>query len=335
MSVMKKILLSSDKGFYKANLHCHSRYSDGKMTVRELKEHFKGAGYSVLAITDHEHLVDNSELNDRDFLTITACELAIKENEKASTLVNHDMKVCHLNLYSKDPSNIKTPCYNFVQDKFINEHCRGRIWQPEESFKRVYSGEGVSEIIGRANREGFLVTYNHPRWSLENATDYLGYKGLWAVEIYNNESVFKGLYEYDINVYDDFLRDGQRIACTATDDCHFKESALGGFVMINAERLDYAAVMSALEEHCFYSSTGPLIRELYIEGTRAYLTYEKGCCATMSTRGRRTVRISAECERVNTAVFEFLPDKDGYLRFDVIDREGRRANTNAYFIDEI
>ena len=32
--------------FYKANLHCHSVYSDGKLTVEELKERYKEKGYS-------------------------------------------------------------------------------------------------------------------------------------------------------------------------------------------------------------------------------------------------------------------------------------------------
>ena len=35
---MKKILLDGNKNYYKANLHCHSTKSDGKMTVEEIKE---------------------------------------------------------------------------------------------------------------------------------------------------------------------------------------------------------------------------------------------------------------------------------------------------------
>ena len=33
-----KILLDDKKPFFKANLHCHSVYSDGKLTVEELKK---------------------------------------------------------------------------------------------------------------------------------------------------------------------------------------------------------------------------------------------------------------------------------------------------------
>ena len=48
---MKKILLDSNKNFYKANLHCHSTKSDGFWTVEEIKEYYKSNGYSVVAIT--------------------------------------------------------------------------------------------------------------------------------------------------------------------------------------------------------------------------------------------------------------------------------------------
>ena len=42
---MKRILLTSDKNYYKANLHCHSTNSDGKMTPEEVKNYYKANGY--------------------------------------------------------------------------------------------------------------------------------------------------------------------------------------------------------------------------------------------------------------------------------------------------
>lgn len=333
---MKKILLDNKKNYYKANLHCHSTKSDGRMTVEELKEHYMKNGYSIIAFTDHEHLIDNSYLNDENFLTITSCELDIKEDQNFSTSVKRDMKVCHLNLYAKDPKNIKTPCYSYFMDKYITDEIRDQVYQPKEDYHRIYSPEKISEMIKTANDQGFLVTYNHPRWSLENATIYLGYKDIWAVEIYNNESHMGGIYEYNINAYDDFLRDGQRCACVCADDNHVIESTCGGYVMINADKLEYDSIMKALENHEFYASTGPVIKELYIEDDTAYLTYENGAYATLSTRGRRAAHIDAENENgENTAVFKILPDSDGYIRFDVVDKQGRRANTNAYFLDEL
>ena len=98
--------------FYKAQLHCHSLNSDGKIGVEEQKRLFKERGYSVVAFTDHEHLVDNSYLDDDDFLTITSCEVAIKEDAHKSTLKDRNMKAIHLNFYALDQHNVITPCYN-------------------------------------------------------------------------------------------------------------------------------------------------------------------------------------------------------------------------------
>ena len=80
-----QILLNKNKPFFKAAMHCHSTNSDGKLSVQEQKELFKKQGYSVVAFTDHEHLIDNSHLDDEDFLTITSCEIAIKEFPEQST----------------------------------------------------------------------------------------------------------------------------------------------------------------------------------------------------------------------------------------------------------
>lgn len=330
---MKKILLSENKNFYKANMHCHSTKSDGQMTVEEIKELYKANGYSVIAFTDHEHLIDNSYLNDKDFLAITACEIAIKEFKNLSTLKKSDMKVCHLNLYAKNPSNIDTPCYNSTYDHFKSNIDESLILHTCGEYEREYSAESITEIIKIANEKGFLVSYNHPRWSLENATNYLGYKGLWGVEIYNHSCVMSGYFEYDINVYDDFLRNGQRIACVAGDDNHTHADTCGGYTVINAENLNYSDIINALENHNFYTSFGPVIKNLYIEDNFAYITYDKGICATISTAGRRIETQAAQnFSGENTACFEIFPDQDVYIRFDVTDKFGKRANTCAYFL---
>lgn len=332
---MKKNLLDSRKNYYKMNTHCHSTKSDGKMTVEELKEHYKKNGYSIIAFTDHEHLVDNSYLNDEEFLAITSCEVAIKEFSNLSTLVKRDMRVCHLNFFSKDPHNIDTPCYNSVYDHFIREGSDFPVVHSCGEYERVYSHEGVSEMIKIASEKGFLVSYNHPQWSLENATDYLGYDGLWAVEIYNHSSFLAGIPEYDIIAYDDFLRSGRHMACVAGDDNHHSKDMLGGYIVVNAENLEYKCVMDALENHNFYTSTGPVIKELYVEDGKAYLTFEKGCTAILTNNGRRREKYISENPDVeNTAVFNILPE-DKYVRFTVLDDSGKFAHTNAYFAEEL
>ena len=330
---MKKVLLDSNKNYFKANLHCHSTNSDGVMTPEEVKMHYKANGYSVVAYTDHEHLIDNSYLNDEEFLAITSCEIAIKDGPaEIRPSLNHRMKVCHLNLYAKDPKNVDTPCYNPLFDYHGSEEAMAKVYYTCEPYDRIYSHEGISEIIKIANKNGFLVCYNHPAWSLENAVDYLGYKELWAVEIYNHSSNTSGRFECDIHTYEDFLRSGQKVACLSTDDSHSAKTACGGWVMINADKLDYDTIIDAMENHNLYASMGPVINELYLEDNKAYLTFEKGEYAVMSTQGRRvSKKIAENPDGENKVEFEIL-QTDGYIRFDVVDKNGKRANTCAYFI---
>ena len=327
-----KILLNQSKPFYKANLHCHSTYSDGKQTVEELKQAYMEQGYSIIAFTDHEHLIDNSRLTDENFLAITACELAIKEFENQSTLVNHFLRVCHLNFYALDSHNTLTPCYSSVYDHYISDEIRPLI-RFEKEYHRRYSAEGISEMIKIGKEKGFIVSYNHPNWSLENATHYLQYENLFAVEIYNHGCIKAGHCD-DEHAFDDFLRAGKNIFCTATDDNHNINSRFGGWVMINADKLEYSTIMTALQKGDFYASTGPQIFSLVLDNDEVEIKTSPCAKISVSTEGRRVQAVHAQQgESLTSARFK-LSTVDGYFRLRVTDEHGRHAYTQAYRLDD-
>ena len=144
-----------------------------------------------------------------------------------------------------------------------------------------------------------------------------------------------GRVEYDIHAYESFLRSGQKMACVAADDNHSLSSTCGGWIQINADKLDYKTIINALENHDFYASTGPEIKELYVEGNKAHITFSKGEYALMSTKGRRVKKVLAENPNgENKAEFEILPT-DGYIRFDVVNEKNQRAHTSAYFLEDL
>ncbi len=319
------ILLDKNKNFYKANLHCHSTFSDGRYTPEELKEKYMAEGYSVIAYTDHEHLIDQSHLTDENFLAITACEVAIKEFPEQSTLKNWNMRVTHLNFYSLDPHNTVTPCYSPVHDHFIKPEFKDLV-RYEKEYERVYTPECINEMVRMAKEQGFIVSYNHPIWSLENATDYLKYEGFFAIEIYNNSVVVGGGSDYTVNAFDDFLRAGKKIYCTMADDNH-GDHMFGGFVMINAEKLDYATIMDCLQKGQFYASQGPKILSLVREGNKVIIETDEAVQISYSTRGRRAKAVHGE--GLTKAEFEILP-QDEYFRLTVRDQWGRYAHTQAY-----
>lgn len=332
------ILLGKSKQFFKANLHAHTHLSDGKLSPEELKEEFKKRGYSVVAFTDHEHLLDNSYLNDEGFLAITACEIAIKQGSPTdSTLKNPELRVCHLNFYSIDPKREETPFYNKLYDKFLNKFSAPRV-KPQPDHDRVYGVEGINEIIKGATEQGFLVSYNHPGWSLETALDYSGLKNLFAVEIYNNSCIKLG-FPNDEVVYDHLLRNGNRIFCTATDDCHNKapigtpsNDSFGGWVYIDAEKLEYGSIIKALKSGNFYSSTGPEILKITKKDNLVTVKCSPAERVFLITGGRRTDAVFAEDGiPVQEVSFSLLPT-DKYFRIRVEDYCGKKAWSNAYFL---
>lgn len=332
----KRVLLDSSKRFYKGNMHCHTTISDGHFTPEQVKELYKSNGYSFVAFTDHEVTVNHSDLDDDDFISITSQELTIKEFPQVSTFVNRKMKVCHLNIYSKLQDNVLHICYDPILDKYSKGELRDSIKKLGGDYVREYTPECINEIIRTANENGFFVCYNHPRWSLENYRQYGNYEGLWGVEILNNSCHTGGLYEYDINVYDDFLRDGKRIFASCGDDNHNgRNDYFGAFVMVNTDELTYDNIIDGLLNGNFYSSNGPEIYSLYVEDGYVHIECSNAKHIHLSTEGRRAAFVDAnEGEYINSATFK-IDDDDGYFRLDIIDEFGRRANTQGYFLDNL
>ena len=335
---MKKILLDEKKGYFKANMHCHTTCSDGKLSPEEIKAAYMKEGYSIVAFTDHEHVIDQSALTDENFLALVGCEVAIKEIPTESTLTNQQMKVCHLNFFALNPKNPITPCYNSVADHFVTEEARGRF-TPDGEYKRVYTHKGISEIIKKAHDMGYLVAYNHPSWSLENSFDYLFYKGIDFVEIYNTGCVKEG-HTDDERVFEDILLSGKRVFCIAGDDNHNRvpldspaSDSFGGYVMINEEKLEYSAVMKALWQGRFYVSTGAEILSIERDGDSVTVKTSPAASIHMRTGGRRCKSAFAENEGGITEATFTLDPKDGYFRFKVIGKNGT-AFSQAYPINQ-
>ncbi|MBE6650138.1 MAG: PHP domain-containing protein [Ruminococcaceae bacterium] len=328
---MKNVLIDKNRNFYKANLHCHTTMSDGKLTREEIKEAYKAKGYSIVAFTDHEHLIDNSYLNDDSFLAITSAELAIKEFPEQSTLVNLKMKVCHLNVLSPAPDYVVTPCYSSFYDHYVNDENRDLI-KFDKEFNRVHTKKGINKIIREANSKGFLVAFNHPSWSLENATDYIGLDGLWGVEIYNNSVVTMGGMG-DEHAFDDLLCAGKKVYCIAADDNHNGApfgsdqcDSFGGFTVVNCDSLDYDNVFSSLKNGFFYASTAPEINSLVYEDGKLTFECSEVRKVSLITEGRRRKALTGN---ITSGEFE-IKENDGYFRLRFEDSEGRCAYTQAY-----
>jgi len=336
---MKTFLLPENGKFHKANLHSHSTVSDGGLTPEELKERYKANGYSILAYTDHELIVDHSDLDDEEFLTITGLEYAFVESDDYWT-----SRTIELNMFAKDQHNVKQVCFDesyVIHGEKWRAPIAERVGGP---FKREYTTECIQKVIDTANENGFLVSLNHPGYSMESPEFFGNLNGLFAMEIYNHISLIGGgVYDYNPAMYDNMLRRGKKLHCIAADDCHGNAAdgqpncdRYGGFVMVKAESLTYDKVINALEKGDFYASQGPLIEELYVEDKTVHIKCSPAKYIAMNTQRRPFggIRIAAEGEYLTEATFP-IPEGQSYMRFDVSDEKGRHANTRAYYLDEI
>lgn len=329
---------------YKANLHCHSVFSDGRLTPEKLKAAYKEHGYSVLAITDHERPRDHSDLTDDGFVAVTGYEAYIRPSEDGA----FDMfsPEVHLNLLAKDPHNIDLINWNDKYVKYVKDPDEKAAMPRYGSTEpRRYTKEYINSFIATAREHGYLVTLNHPVWSLEDFDFLYDIRGYFSLEICNFATYNAGMHEYDIALYEMLLRRGKRIFCHSADDNHNPTpldvpacDSFGGFAMLNTENdvLSYDAVMRSLEKGDFYSSMGPVIEHLEISDGKAYIRCSDAVRINMFFGAKNNKRVYAPAygEYVNEAEFD-IPRHGEYVRFSVTDEKGRTADTRGYFKDEL
>lgn len=328
---MKQSLFPTSGKFYKANLHSHSTVSDGKHTPKEMMEYYKEHGYDILALTDHELLVDHSELNQEDFLLLPGYEYAFIED-----VPYPEARTIELNLYPRNSYDLKQICFN-PKNVFHGEKWRCETLEyTGDIFERNYSIECIQTVIDKARRNNFLVSLNHPGYSMETPAFFGQLHGLFAMEIHNQGSFYNSC-DYNPQMYQQMLRMGHKIFSIAADDNHSayiyddkKDVRPWGFTMIKAEALTHKAVIQALESGAFYSTQGPEIYDLYLQEGEVFLECSEVKSIIMHTRGRYFGQCHAPVgETISSAKFR-IP-KDEYFWFEIIDGFGCHANTRAYF----
>lgn len=360
---MKHVLLpaadGSDGGYryYKINLHCHSVISDGHKTVEQIKADYKAHGYSAVAFTDHEIFLRHNDLTDEDFIALNGFEISVNE----VTDDKRARRTCHICLVADDPDRETDVCYHRTKYVWGNAKAYRDIAlhnDDEPDYERVYTPECVNDIMRRGKEAGFYVTYNHPAWSLESYPQYTAYTEANAMEIVNYGCLADGFDDDNGHAYEDMLRTGQKLFCVATDDNHnakpdsdVASDSYGGCTMIAAKELSYASVMEALRAGRFYSRGGshvcepPEIFSLTYEDEvpdangelQSYVTVRTSPARTIwympCARGCRSVFAPA-CENVTEARFKVTAGEK-WFRIVVIDDNGYKAYTNAYFPEDI
>ena len=328
---------------FKANLHCHSTLSDGTLTPEALKDLYRSHGYSILSITDHERPHDHTALSEPDFLMLTGYEAYIRPDPNCR--YDTFSRELHLNLFARDPHNTDLICWNDRYVKYVRDPDeRAAMHRYGSEQTREYTAEYINRYIATAREDGYLVTLNHPVWSMEDFSELFRYDGWFSMEICNFSAYQSGLHEYNTCLYDMLLRRGRRVFAHSADDNHNErgvgkpgDDSFGGFTMFNLpdDALTYDGVIASMDAGDFYSSMGPVIRSLEIADGRAVITTSDAVRIAMiyGSKTTRAVFPDAVGETICRAEFE-IPQKAAYVRFTVTDAQGRHADTRGYFRDE-
>lgn len=315
-----------EKGaWYKGNLHSHTTVSDGRLTPEQAVELFRENGYSFLCLSEHDCYTDwREQLACREFLLLPGLEASAVLRGG----VNTARKVHHI--------------HGILGTK---EMRKGATAPPLRHFERlippVYEGEWngaavAQELSDCLRARGCFTTYNHPIWSRVEQEEFTGLENLWAVEIFNYNTVNESGTGYDTTGWDRMLRGGRRVFGFASDDNHNEglfDDACGGWVMVCAPCLTHEAIVTALLRGNFYSSAGPTLSRWQVEDGVAVVEGSPVERVNFIVGGHvnagRTVLAGGGT--LTRAEYRLRGDET-YVRAECVDKNGKTAWSNPIFL---
>ena len=297
---MENLPFSREGRFYKGNLHTHCTRSDGDLPVEEVIGRYRRQGYDFLAMSDHflecygYPVTDTRGFRDADFTTLLAAEMHVGK------LQNEE--VWHLLA----------------------------VGLPAE-FAPPGEDEDIVAIARRAADSGAFLGLVHPAWYGLQPDDARLLPFADAVEIYNHGSEVENANGDGWGLCDMLLNEGRRVQAFATDDAHhLTHDAFGGWVCVKADALDPEAILESLKAGRFYSSQGPDIHDIRIEGEEVAVECSPAATVVINGRGSRADKTMGL--GLTAARFSLKRFRDAYFRITVIDAHGRKAWSNAVWL---
>ncbi len=280
--------------WWKGNLHCHTRRSDGELTPEETARRYRALGYDFLAITDHLRILEPFE-PPKGLLVVPGAEV--------HTVAGDPPRAWHfVSLGTKAP-------------------VEGAMGPMEPLLENV-----------RKNSEFWWLA--HPNWSNLAEDDLLDVPGLATTEVYNSvceRAIARG---YSQAAWDRALAGRKCLNALAVDDTHVAGEIGCGWIMLRAERLTLETLYDALRRGQWYATNGPEIHDVRLAGSLVSVRTSAARAISFVARSPDGKRFAAkEGRSIETAEYE-IKGTEIYLRIEVEDSDGRRAFTNPIYIDD-
>ena len=277
--------------WYKANLHTHTTTSDGLESPAEMADAYRKAGYHVLALTDHYKTNDVRGLSRKGFLVISGMEY-----------------------HPRCPGGADP------------HHLVGIDVPHGFGFTEQYPAD-ANACIRAVKTVGGLTFLAHPLWCGHRYDMYSYLRGLIGVEVYNSTCGRAGRADSETD-WCHLLDAGRIMPALAVDDSHVAEDMFGGWVWLRMRSLTVRSVMSALRSGCYYSSTGPEIRDFRIRGGIAEISCSPAAAVYFIGHFSNGARRQAEAGKSIRKFSHPVGENWKYVRAVVTDHAGKKAWTN-------
>ena len=290
--------------FYRGNLHTHSTRSDGKLAPEDVCKRYRERGYDFICLSDHfmEHydypIVDTTGYRTAGFTTLLGAE-----------------------------------CHAPATERGEKWHILG-VGLPLD-FSPNRDGETGSQLAQRCLDAGAFVAIPHPEWYGLTAGDAASIPGAHAVEVYNHTSQVLNGRGGGSYYLDDILNTGRRINALACDDAHWgveadsNRDAFGGWVMVKAQANEPQELLDALKQGHYYSSQGPRIENVVVEGNFIDITCSPAFQVSLVGRGSKNEKLSGL--GVTSARLPWRRFQGDWFRLVVIDEAGKTAWSNPIY----
>lgn len=232
--------------FQRGNIHTHTTRSDGRQSPEEVAAWYRDHGYQFLVLSDHDVLVDPSEVHDVErpgFILIPGEEIT-------STAPDKQVHVLGL--------------------------CIGHVI-PSGHFETAAAA--LNAAVAGVRAQNGVVVVNHPNlgWSLSLA-DIAPLQGSYALEIWSGHpgvrSSGDATHLSHEALWDELRTRGRDVTAVAVDDEHTLVAsqpgdALPGKAWIQTfGELGRAPVCDALQKGRLYASSGVALRRIRVERGR-------------------------------------------------------------------
>lgn len=292
--------------FFRGNLHTHSTLSDGLLSPEEVCRRYDAMGYDFICLSDH-------------------------------FLAQYDFPIA-----DTTPHRTKRFTTILGAEVHAGEMSPGEIWHilavglPQD-FEITRESETGPELAKRCTDAGAFVAIAHPQWYGLMPAEARLIETAHAVEIYNHSCAVHSTRPDGTYLLDALLSEGRKLNAIATDDAHFlapgheNYDAFGGWVMVKAEENTPQALLDALKNGSFYSSTGPELRSIKLDGMDLHVESSAVMNIMAVGRASRSINdIGSALTKTTLDVSKFAGD---WFRVVIVDRASKQAWSNPIWLE--